>query len=55
MPIAEYRYRIVNVFADERFAGNPPAVFEGARGMDKAGKLFVAGRAIALGRGSAAL
>jgi len=32
--MAEYRYRIVNVFAEERFAGNPLAVFEDARGMD---------------------
>ena len=32
---AEYRYRIVNVFAEERLAGNPLAVFEDARGMDE--------------------
>lgn len=31
---AEYGYRIVNVFAEERLAGNPLAVFEDARGMD---------------------
>ncbi len=30
----EYRYRIVNVFAEERLAGNPLAVFEDARGME---------------------
>jgi PhzF family phenazine biosynthesis protein len=34
--MAEYRYRIVNVFAEERLAGNPLAVFEDARGMDDA-------------------
>lgn len=34
--MAEYNYRIVNVFADERLAGNPLAVFEDARGMDGA-------------------
>ena len=34
--MAEYRYRIVNVFAEERLAGNPLAVFEDARGMDAA-------------------
>src|SRR5471030_790300 len=32
--MAEYKYRIVNVFAEERLAGNPLAVFEDARGMD---------------------
>jgi PhzF family phenazine biosynthesis protein len=32
---AEYAYRIVNVFAEERLAGNPLAVFEDARGMDE--------------------
>lgn len=32
----EYNYRIVNVFAEERLAGNPLAVFEDARGMDDA-------------------
>ena len=32
--MAEYSYRIVNVFAEERLAGNPLAVFEDARGMD---------------------
>jgi len=32
----EYRYRIVNVFAEDRLAGNPLAVFEDARGMDDA-------------------
>ena len=34
--MAEYTYRIVNVFAEERLAGNPLAVFEDARGMDAA-------------------
>ena len=34
--MAEYNYRIVNVFAEERLAGNPLAVFEDARGMDDA-------------------
>lgn len=34
--MAEYAYRIVNVFAEERMAGNPLAVFEDARGMDPA-------------------
>lgn len=34
--MAEYSYRIVNVFAEERLAGNPLAVFEDARGMDDA-------------------
>ena len=33
---AEFGYRIVNVFAEERLAGNPLAVFEDARGMDDA-------------------
>jgi PhzF family phenazine biosynthesis protein len=32
--VVEYAYRIVNVFAEERLAGNPLAVFEDARGMD---------------------
>jgi trans-2,3-dihydro-3-hydroxyanthranilate isomerase len=32
--MVEYKYRIVNVFAEERLAGNPLAVFEDARGMD---------------------
>ena len=30
-----YRFRIVNVFAEEPLAGNPLAVFEDARGMDE--------------------
>lgn len=34
--MTEYNYRIVNVFAEERLAGNPLAVFEDARGMDDA-------------------
>jgi trans-2,3-dihydro-3-hydroxyanthranilate isomerase len=34
--MVEYSYRIVNVFAEERLAGNPLAVFEDARGMDEA-------------------
>ena len=34
--MTEYRYRIVNVFAEERLAGNPLAVFEDARGLDAA-------------------
>ena len=32
--MAEYAYRLVNVFAEERLAGNPLAVFENAGGMD---------------------
>jgi trans-2,3-dihydro-3-hydroxyanthranilate isomerase len=35
MRMAEFNYRIVNVFAEERLAGNPLAVFEDARGMDE--------------------
>ena len=31
--MAEYSYRIVNVFAEERLAGNPLVVFEDARGL----------------------
>ncbi|SMC28532.1 phenazine biosynthesis protein PhzF family [Andreprevotia lacus DSM 23236] len=31
-----YRYRIVNVFAEAAYAGNPLAVFEDARGLDDA-------------------
>lgn len=31
-----YRYRIVNVFAESTFGGNPLCVFEDARGMDDA-------------------
>ncbi len=34
--MTEYNYRIVNVFAEERLAGNLLAVFEDARGMDDA-------------------
>ena len=34
--MAEYGFRIVNVFAEERVSGNPLAVFEDARGMDDA-------------------
>lgn len=34
--MADYRYRIVNVFAEELLAGNPLAVFEDARGLDEA-------------------
>lgn len=30
-----YAFRIVNVFAEERLAGNPLAVFEDARGLDE--------------------
>ena len=59
--MAEYTYRIVNVFAEERLA-----VLEDARGMnavavqaprrlrlsvDEAGAIFVASRVIELGRG----
>src|SRR5712671_6661439 len=29
----EFAFRIVNVFAEERVAGNPLAVFENARGL----------------------
>lgn len=32
----DYRFRIINVFAEERLAGNPLAVFEDARGLDEA-------------------
>jgi predicted PhzF superfamily epimerase YddE/YHI9 len=32
MAMAKYNYRIVNVFAEERLAGNALAVFEDARG-----------------------
>ena len=35
---AEYRYRIVNVFAQDRLDGNPLAVFEDGRGQDDATK-----------------
>ena len=34
--MVEYNYRIVNVFAEERLAGNALAVFEDARGLDDA-------------------
>lgn len=34
--MASYAFRIVNVFAEERMAGNPVAVFEDARGLDAA-------------------
>ena len=34
--MADYRYRIVNVFAEELLAGNPLAVFEDARSLDEA-------------------
>src|SRR5208282_4141363 len=33
---ARYAFRIVNVFAEERLAGNPLAVFEDGRGLDDA-------------------
>ncbi len=33
--MADYAYRIVNVFAEERLGGNPLSVFEDARGMDE--------------------
>lgn len=33
--MADYAYRILNVFAEERFGGNPLVVFEDARGMDQ--------------------
>jgi hypothetical protein len=63
--MTEYNYRIVNVFAEERLAGNPSAAFEATRGIgevavqapcrlrlcvDEAGTIFVAGRVIELGR-----
>ena len=32
--MASYRFRIVNVFAESTFGGNPLCVFEDARGMD---------------------
>ena len=35
MSVAEYAYRLVNVFAEERFGGNPLAVFEDVRDMDE--------------------
>ncbi len=34
--MADYSYRIVNVFAEERLAGNPLVVFEDARGLSDA-------------------
>ena len=34
--MTEYAFRIVNVFAEERLAGNPLAVFEDGRGLDDA-------------------
>ena len=34
--MADYRYRILNVFAEELLAGNPLAVFEDARNLDEA-------------------
>ena len=33
--MAEYAFRIVNVFAEEPLGGNPLAVFEDARGLDE--------------------
>src|SRR5437762_2608923 len=35
-PMTSYAFRIVNVFAEERLAGNPLAVFEDGRGLDDA-------------------
>src|SRR5476651_2170180 len=32
--MTDYAYRIINVFAEEKLAGNPLCVFEDARGMD---------------------
>ena len=34
--MAEYAFRIVNVFAESPLAGNPLCVFEDARGLDDA-------------------
>ena len=34
--MTSYAFRIVNVFAEERLAGNPLAVFEGGHGLDDA-------------------
>jgi PhzF family phenazine biosynthesis protein len=34
--VAEYSYRIVNVFAEEKLAGNPLCVFEDGRGLSDA-------------------
>jgi PhzF family phenazine biosynthesis protein len=34
--MASYRYRLVNVFAESRLAGNPLCVFEDGRGLDDA-------------------
>jgi PhzF family phenazine biosynthesis protein len=34
--VARYAFRIVNVFAEERLAGNPLAVFDDGRGLDTA-------------------
>jgi PhzF family phenazine biosynthesis protein len=34
--MTDYAFRIVNVFAEERLAGNPLAVFEDGRGLDDA-------------------
>jgi predicted PhzF superfamily epimerase YddE/YHI9 len=68
--MAEYTYHIVNVFAEERLAGNSSAAFEAARGvgevavqapcrlrlcMDEAGTIFVAGRVIEMGRGTVSI
>ena len=36
MTAARYAFRIVNVFAEERLAGNPLAVFDDGRGLDAA-------------------
>jgi trans-2,3-dihydro-3-hydroxyanthranilate isomerase len=32
--MTDYAFRLVNVFAESRLAGNPLAVFEDARGLD---------------------
>src|SRR5437016_3455429 len=34
--MTDYAFRIVNVFAEERLAGNPLAVFEDGQGLDEA-------------------
>ncbi|MBX7147329.1 MAG: PhzF family phenazine biosynthesis protein [Alphaproteobacteria bacterium] len=40
--MANYKFRIVNVFAETKFGGNPLCVFEDARGIDKETMLALA-------------
>ena len=39
---ATYAYRLLNVFAESTFGGNPLCVFEDARGLDEATMLALA-------------